>query len=78
MDGDEFDTDLFSDEIETRPAIWDMASSDYSNKLSKKRAWEEFVLIFSDSGDAEEEEKRKYWVSIFIFIYLFFKKITQR
>jgi hypothetical protein len=55
-----------------------MASSDYSNKLSKRRAWEEIVLIFiSDAGDAEEK-KRIYWVSIFLFIlFYFFPQTTQ-
>jgi hypothetical protein len=73
MDGDVFDTDLFIDEIEKRPAIWDMASSEYSNKLSKRRAWEEIVLIFiSDAGDAEE----KNILGKYISIYLFFQKIT--
>jgi hypothetical protein len=57
MDGDVFDTDLFIDEVEKRPAIWDMASTEYSNKVSKRRAWEEIVLIFSDSGDGDDNKK---------------------
>jgi hypothetical protein len=31
MDGDVLDTELFIDEVEKRPAIWDMASTEYSN-----------------------------------------------
>jgi hypothetical protein len=54
MDGD---TDLFIDEVEKRPAIWDMASTEYSNKASKRRAWEAIVLIFSDSGDGDDKKK---------------------
>jgi hypothetical protein len=54
MDGDVFDTYLFMDEVEKRPAIWDMASTEYSNKASKRRAWEETMLIFSDSGDRDD------------------------
>lgn len=55
MDSKEFDTDLFIDEIEKRPPIWNMTSSEYSNKISKRKAWEEIVLIFSDT-----EERKKF------------------
>lgn len=57
MDSEEFDTNLFIDEIEKRPPIWDMKSSEYSNKISKRKAWEEIVLIFSDPSDTEERKK---------------------
>ena len=57
MDTEEFNTDLFIDEIEKRPPIWDMTSSEYSNKISKRKAWEEIVLIFSDPSDTEERKK---------------------
>lgn len=41
-----FDTELFIDEIEKRPAIWYMTSGEYANKISKRRAWEEISIIF--------------------------------
>ncbi|KAL5237136.1 hypothetical protein ACI65C_004546 [Semiaphis heraclei] len=34
-----------------------MTSSEYSNKISKRKAWEEIVLIFSDPSDTEERKK---------------------
>nr|CAH7768095.1 unnamed protein product [Callosobruchus chinensis] len=37
MERDNFDTELFIDEVEKRVAIWDMESSDYSNRLIKRR-----------------------------------------
>jgi hypothetical protein len=71
MDGDVFDTDLFIDEIERRPAIWDMASTEYSNKVSKRRTWEEIVLIFCDSGD---EDDNIGYVYFYLFITYYFKE----
>lgn len=39
------------------PSIWDMTSRDYSNKIIKRNAWEEIVLIFSEEGFTEEKKK---------------------
>lgn len=36
MERDNFDPELFIDEVEKRPAIWDMESSEYSNRNLKK------------------------------------------
>ena len=54
---EEFNTEFFIDEIEKRPSIWDMTSRDYSNKIIKRNAWEEIVLIFSEEGCTEEKKK---------------------
>ncbi|CAK1604056.1 unnamed protein product [Parnassius mnemosyne] len=70
MEIEHFDTDLFIDEIQKRPAIWDMQSPDYKNKILKKRNWEEIVEIFSDCEDNLEKKKlldgtlMKKWKSI--------------
>ncbi|XP_072389794.1 uncharacterized protein [Diabrotica undecimpunctata] len=56
MDVD-FNTDLFIDEVEKRPAIWNLNSKEYSNKILKKRAWQYLVLIFCNDGDTEEKKK---------------------
>ncbi|KAJ8707079.1 hypothetical protein PYW08_015727 [Mythimna loreyi] len=48
METEAFNTELLIDEIEKRPAIWDMTSSDYSDKNLRRRAWEELVLIFCE------------------------------
>lgn len=53
----EVDNDSLISEIEKRPAIWDMASSAYSNKITKKKAWEELVVIYSDATDSEEKKR---------------------
>ncbi|XP_049762303.1 uncharacterized protein LOC126088219 [Schistocerca cancellata] len=39
-----FNTELFIDEIEKRPAIWNMTSSIYSDKNLRRRTWEELRL----------------------------------
>jgi hypothetical protein len=71
MDGDVFDMDLFIDEVEKRPTIWVMASTEYSNKVSKRRAWEEIVLIFSDSGDGDDKKKILGTYTLLIYYLLF-------
>jgi hypothetical protein len=50
----EIKTDLFINEIEKRPAIWNMKSSEYSNRTN---AWEELVLVFSNIEDTEDKKK---------------------
>ncbi|KAF9814770.1 hypothetical protein SFRURICE_014865 [Spodoptera frugiperda] len=55
METEAFNTELLIDEIEKRPAIWDMTSSDYSDKNLRRRAWEELVLIFCEGHDNEEK-----------------------
>ncbi|CAH2011206.1 unnamed protein product [Acanthoscelides obtectus] len=44
-------------EIEKRPAIWDLESPDYANRILKRRSWEELVSVFSDKDDSEEKKK---------------------
>ena len=50
------DTDLLINEIEKRPALWDMQSSDYKDKNLKKRCWKEIADIFCSSGDMKEKQ----------------------
>ncbi|KAH9638831.1 hypothetical protein HF086_012784 [Spodoptera exigua] len=69
MEIEHFDTDFFIDEIQKRPAIWDMESPDYKNKVIKKRNWEELLEIFCDAGDSLE--KRNCWVSDYFIEFLF-------
>lgn len=49
--------DLLIDEIEKREAIWNINSKEYSNKIIKRRSWEELVLIFCSNNDSEEKKK---------------------
>lgn len=53
----EVETDLLISEVEKRPAIWDMTSSEYSNRTLKRNAWEELVLVFSHVEDTEDKKK---------------------
>ncbi|GBP34033.1 hypothetical protein EVAR_94045_1 [Eumeta japonica] len=53
---DRFDTELFIDEVEKRPAIWDIQCDDYSNKIIKNRAWQELVEIFGNCEDTVEKK----------------------
>ncbi|CAG9822070.1 unnamed protein product [Phaedon cochleariae] len=57
MERDKFDTELLMDEVEKRVPIWDMESSDYSNKGIKRRKLKEFVEMFCEAGDSEEKKK---------------------
>ncbi|KAL4083026.1 hypothetical protein QTP88_028356 [Uroleucon formosanum] len=58
----EVETDLLISEVEKRPAIWDMTSSEYSNRTLKRKAWEKLVLVFSHVEDTED--KKKIWVRL--------------
>lgn len=57
MEQENFDVELFIDQIEKRPTLWDMSSPDYSNRILKRNAWEELVLMYSNDGDSEEKKK---------------------
>ncbi|XP_049878510.1 uncharacterized protein LOC126375565 [Pectinophora gossypiella] len=50
----------FIDEVESRPAIWDSRSDKYSNKIEKKKAWEEicnkFIENFTNKTASEKNE----------------------
>jgi len=72
---EEFNTEFFIDEIEKRPSIWDMTSRDYLNKIIKRNAWEEIVLIFSEEGCTEEKKKvlgMYYFILITYFLLLYY------
>lgn len=52
------DCEKLIDLIHIRPAIWDMRSEDYSNKIVKKRCWEEITNEFI-AEDATQDAKRE-------------------
>lgn len=54
----EFDTEQFIMEIQKRSSLWDLSSEDFSNRVLKKKHWEELVEIFGDE-ELNDEEKRK-------------------
>lgn len=63
------DVEKLINEIHIRPAIWDMRSEDYSNKIKKKRSWEEVTNAFVDEGAAVEEKRQmgNYMKTKFIY-----------
>lgn len=54
---EDIDIDLLIDEVEKRPAIWNIGSESYKNKILKRRAWEELVLIFCNGNDTQDKKK---------------------
>ncbi|GBM80376.1 hypothetical protein AVEN_166518-1 [Araneus ventricosus] len=64
------DTNLLIKEVEHRPVIWDVKLADYSNKLARRRCWEELTEIFSPAKVSEKEKKalnellQKKWKNI--------------
>ena len=81
MEGENFDTDLFINEIEKRPSIWDMKYSDYKDRVIKKKHWEEIVDIFCPDGDVKEKhqvgkltKKKSYFMTITYISTMFMLK----
>lgn len=52
-----FDSEKFIIEIENRPAIWNSACSEYSNRDVKRKCWEELTDIFSNEDNTVQEKK---------------------
>lgn len=42
----EINIESFILEIQNRPAIWDMTTREYSDRIAKKKAWEEISTLF--------------------------------
>ena len=53
-----FDTELFIGEIEKHPAIWDVKSSDYANKIKKQKSSAEVAIYFYRNFEEESEGKK--------------------
>ena len=77
MDQTNFDTELFIDEVQRRPAIWDMESTEYKNKITKKRCWEELVELFADPEDTIEKKKNLGKYQLFIYILFHMNSMTR-
>ena len=60
MDQTSFGTELFIDEVQRRPAILcDMESTEYKNRITKKKSWDELVELFADPEDTVEKKKSR-------------------
>ncbi|XP_039278818.1 uncharacterized protein LOC111055173 [Nilaparvata lugens] len=57
MEMNNFDTELFIEEVKSRRVIWNMASPDYKNRVLKRTAWQQLVEIFCNEDTTEEEKK---------------------
>jgi hypothetical protein len=42
----EFDTEQFIVEVQRRPALWDSSTDDYSNRVIRKKSWNELCELF--------------------------------
>lgn len=62
-----FDSEKFIIEIENRPAIWNSACIEYSNRDLKKKCWEELTNLFSSEDNTLQEKKE---IGEYIYIYL--------
>lgn len=51
-------TEDFLSEIESRPAIWDVISDNYSNKVVKTNAWQETIANFVPDFNEESMNER--------------------
>lgn len=51
-----FDTEKFIREIESRKAIWDISSEEYSDRDVKKRRWQEITNIMCEDNLTENEK----------------------
>ncbi|KAK5648083.1 hypothetical protein RI129_002975 [Pyrocoelia pectoralis] len=76
-----FNTDMFIDEIEKRPAVWDMTCSEHGNKILKRRVWEELVIIFCEGDESDDKKKilgnTYYFNYHIIFIYSKWKSLRD-
>lgn len=71
---DNFDTERFIIEIQSRPSIWDNFSPDYSTRDLKKKCWEEVVDLFGEQEQTVEQKQSlgKYTTYVFINEYNYF------
>jgi len=58
-----FDTEMFIREVESRKAIWDVTSDEYSDRDLKRRRWEEItnIMCVDSLTEKEKNEFGKYF-----------------
>jgi hypothetical protein len=74
-------TELFTDEVEKRLALWNMTSREYSNTISKRRPWEELGITFrkdDDDDDDDDNDKKKVVGVLFHLSVILLCKIHKR
>ena len=65
----DIDNVKFIEEIEKRPAIWDMSRKSYSDLNIKKREWQEIIELFG--ADMCSDNKGKEVPGVILFFYSF-------
>lgn len=64
-------TEDFISEIELRPAIWELSSDDYTNKITKKNAWEEVIRKFCPEFERKSNAEKNNIGKFFSFQNIF-------
>ena len=66
-----FDTDIFIQCVQERPALWEKSSKDYFDKNKKEKAWLEIVEIVFEKNwldmDTREKDMKGMFYSFFIY-----------
>lgn len=55
----DFDIELFINEIQNRPVLWDMSKREYSNRVAKKRHGRRYVLYLLKTELQTNEQKNE-------------------
>ena len=67
-----FDTDLFIQCIQERPALWEKSAKDYSDKNKREKAWMKITAkMYNDWADLESQEREKKGKTVFILFSFF-------
>jgi hypothetical protein len=67
----EFNTEIFIQEIENRPVLWDMSKREYGDRVLKRKAWEELCILFIPHFETKttKEKNEEGKCKSFIFYY---------
>jgi hypothetical protein len=65
-------TEKFISEIEAQPALWNTASEQYSNKISKRNAWEEVISTFDPYFKEKTTGEKAGKLTLFCVLYILF------
>ncbi|KAG5877946.1 hypothetical protein JTB14_034256 [Gonioctena quinquepunctata] len=64
------DAEKLINAVHSHPAIWDMRTEDYADRMTKKEAWDEITNLFAPENTSEENKKnlgtllQKKWKNI--------------
>lgn len=58
MAKEKFDIEKLISEIEKRPALWDMREKQYSDRVIRRKCWEEIVDLFANENSTIDEKRK--------------------